>query len=209
MRAARLSAPAVLAVSCAAFAALALDVALGGPVSAIDRVVSDWCRGLGQAGLGRAMAWLSALHAPRGIFAATIAVALALLWRRDWRGLGFVLVGVPGGAALNALLKHAFERPRPDFGGVALATSDFSFPSGHVANATLLWGSVALLALRRVDGAGARLGVVAAAVALVTLVAASRLVLGAHFPSDVLAAMAEGVAWLALCAIAMRVRVRR
>jgi len=206
MRAARLSAAVVVAASVAVFAALALDVVLGGPVSAMDRAASDWFRGLAQGGPGRMMAAVSALHAPRGILAATLAVALVLLWRRDWRGLAYVLVAVPGGATLNALLKHVFERPRPDFGGVALAASDFGFPSGHVANATLLYGSVALLVLRRVDGGVARLAVVVAAIVPVGLVALSRLVLGAHFPTDVIAAMAEGLAWLALCAIVIAMR---
>ena len=213
MRAARLSGPVVFAVSAVVFAALALDVAMGGPISAMDRAASDWFRGLAQPGFpqpgfARAMAWVSALHAPRAILAATIVVALVLLWRRDRRGLSFVLLAVPGGATLNALLKHAFERPRPDAGGMALATGDFSFPSGHVANATLLYGGVALLVLWRLDGMVRRCGVVATAAALVLLVAVSRLVLGAHYPSDVLAAMAEAGAWLAMCATWLRTPVR-
>lgn len=209
MRAARLSAPVVAAGAVIVFAALALDVGLGGPVSAMDRAVSDWFHGHAGSPLIRAMALASAMHAPRAIAAATVAVVAWLLWRRDGRGALLVLAAVPGGATLNWLLKQAFERPRPDAGEGGFGPGDFAFPSGHAANSTMLYGSLLLLALRRLDRGAARAGVAAAACAMVTLVGFSRVVLRAHYPSDVLAAMAEGVAWLALCAIALRVPGRR
>jgi len=187
-----------MAAAAAAFAAIAFDVATGGPLSALDRPLSDWFRGHAGTALGDSMRFVSTLHAPRGILAASVVVALILLWRRELRGLAMFVVAVAGGASLNAALKHTFEWPRPDFDGAALGATDFSFPSGHVANATLLYGAVALLVLPRLWGRVARTGVVAAAAAMVLLVAASRLVLGAHYPTDVIAAIAEGVAWLAL-----------
>jgi len=203
MRAARLRAPLVLALSVAVFAALALDLVLGGPVSSFDRAASDWLRGFVAPATMRAMALVSALHAPRPILGATLALAaLLLIGRRDRRGAVFVLLSVIPGAILNALLKRVFERPRPDFGGLGHAAGDFAFPSGHVANSALLYGSIALLLLHHVDRRAARRGVVVVAVALVVLVGVSRIVLGAHHPGDVMAAMAEALAWLALCALA-------
>lgn len=199
----------MLALSLAVFAALALDVVVGGPVSAMDGAASDWFRGHAGSPLVRIMALISAMHAPRAIAAATVAVAALLLWWRDGRGVLLVLAAVPGGAALNWLLKQAFERPRPDAGEGGFGPSDFAFPSGHAANSTLLYGSLLLLALRRLDGGAARAGAVAAACAMVALVGFSRIALRAHYPSDVLAAIAEGVAWLALCAIAAQVPGRR
>ncbi len=145
----------MLALSVAVFAALALDLVLGGPVSSFDRAASDWLRGFAGPATMRAMALVSALHAPR-----------------------------------------------PDFGGVGHAAGDFAFPSGHVANSALFYGSIALLLFHHLDCRAARRGVVGAAVALVVLVGVSRIVLGAHYPGDVVAAMAEALAWLALCAMA-------
>lgn len=201
MRAARLSAPLVLAVSVAILALMALDLVFGGPVSSFDRAASEWLRGFAGPATMRAMVLVSALHEPRPIIAATLAVvALLLIRRRDRRAAVFVLLSVIPGAVLNALLKRAFERPRPDFGGLGHAAGDFAFPSGHVANSALFYGSLALLLLHRLDRRAARCGVVAASVALVALVGISRIVLGAHYPGDVVAAMAEALAWLALCA---------
>lgn len=203
MRAARLNAPLVLAVSVAVFAALALDLILGGPVSSFDRAASEWLRGFAGPATMRAMILVSALHAPRPILVATLALAvLLLIRRRDRRGAVFVLLSVIPGAILNALLKRAFERPRPDFGGLGHTVGDFAFPSGHVVNSALFYGSLALLLLQHLDRRAARRGVVGAGVALVMLVGASRIVLGAHYPGDVIAAMAEALAWLALCVMA-------
>ncbi|MCL4774937.1 MAG: phosphatase PAP2 family protein [Burkholderiaceae bacterium] len=193
----------MLAVSVAILALMALDLVFGGPVSSFDRAASAWLRGFAGPATMRAMTWVSALHAPRPIVAATLGLAaLLLIRRRDRRGAVFVLLSVIAGAILNALLKRAFERPRPDFEGPGHAGGDFAFPSGHVANSALFYGSLALLLLQHLDGRAARRGVVAAAVALVVLVGASRIVLGAHYPGDVVAAMAEALAWLALCAMA-------
>lgn len=193
----------MLALSVAVFAALALDLVLGGPVSSFDRAASDLIRGFAGPATIRAMAMVSALHAPRPIIGATLALAaLLLIRRRDRRGAVFVLLSVVSGAILNALLKRAFERPRPDFGGPGYPGGDFAFPSGHVANSALFYGSVALLLLHHVVDRAARRGVVAAAVATVALVGVSRIVLGAHYPGDVMAAIAEALAWLALCAMA-------
>ena len=120
-----------------------------------------------------------------------------LVWRRDWIDMATVLVVVFGGAALNHLLKHALRRARP--GEPATGPTDFAFPSGHVANATLLYGVVAALLLCRVGAWPMKTAVALGAALGVASVALSRLVLGAHHPSDVLAAVLVGVAWLALC----------
>ncbi|MBX3591335.1 MAG: phosphatase PAP2 family protein [Burkholderiaceae bacterium] len=209
MRAARLSAPVVAAAAIAVFAALALDVALGGPVSAIDRVVSEWFRGDQGSAAMRALALVSAIHSPRAIAGATVVLVALLLWRRDARAVALVLAAVPCGAALNWLLKQSFGRPRPDAGEGGFGPADFAFPSGHAANSTLLYGSLVLLVLRRLEGSAARAGVAAVACAMVALVGVSRVALRAHYPSDVLAAIAEGVAWLALCASALRPTAER
>lgn len=154
--------------------------------------------------LRRCLAALSALHRPRGIVAAT-AVALALLlWRRERIAALWLLCAVAGGAALNDAVKHTVQRARPGDALPYVGLSDFSFPSGHVANASLLYGALALLCIGRVQARALRVLLWGAVVTLVTAVAASRLVLGAHYPSDVLAGAALAIAWLALCVAVRR-----
>lgn len=193
-----------MAAAAAVFAAIAIDVATGGPLSSLDRQLSDWFRGRAGPVLEGLMRVVSMLHAPRVVLGTSVLAALLLAWRRGRGAAAIFVVAVAGGATLNALLKRAFERPRPDFAEAVLGATNFSFPSGHVANATLLYGAVMLFAMRDRGSAAARVAAFAAAAAMVLLVAASRLALGAHYPTDVIAAMAEAVAWLALCVTAQR-----
>ena len=81
-----------------------------------------------------------------------------------------------------------------------MTLASYSFPSGHTAATTLFYGFLVLLLLRRPGQSALRRGaIVVGAVVMVLLVATSRVYLGAHYLSDVLAAMLEGVLWLALC----------
>lgn len=191
--------PTIVVCAVLLFAALAAAVLHDGAASALDRAALAWLHDQAGPRLVRAMQLVSAMHAPRAIVVMTALVALLLAARRDWADMATVLVVVFGGAALNHLLKHGLQRARPGFGELPAGPTDFSFPSGHVANATLLYGVVAALLIGRFRAGPIRLGAALAAALIVATVALSRLVLGAHHPSDVLAAVLVGVAWLALC----------
>jgi undecaprenyl-diphosphatase len=90
-----------------------------------------------------------------------------------------------------------------------LTLTTYSFPSGHTAAATVFYGLVACYLVRRVPGGPKRAAVIAACCLMVMLVALSRMYLGVHYLSDVLAASAEGVAWLAVCITAVSTLQRR
>ncbi|MCM5570600.1 phosphatase PAP2 family protein [Burkholderiaceae bacterium FT117] len=193
----------VFAVAATVLAALASYVALGAPFAAAELRLIAWARAaVGPAGTGWLEA-LSAAHAAPWVMGAAGVLALALAWRRELRATGWLLAVVVGGAALNALLKHAFERARPSFDALAPRVGDYAFPSGHAANVTLLYGAIVVLLACRARNRAVRATVAAVAVAMVLAVAASRVVLGAHYPTDVVAGVAEGLAWLVLCTLVM------
>jgi undecaprenyl-diphosphatase len=104
---------------------------------------------------------------------------------------------------LDALLKVAFHRARPTLAILAAVLHTYSFPSGHVMAATLLYGVTAAYLSTRLPTW--RWGVLAVLVACcwVAVVAFSRVYLGVHYLSDVLAAAAAGITWLALCLVAV------
>ena len=111
-----------------------------------------------------------------------------------------ILLGaVPGGAAITVRMKKVIARTRPQIESPRLMLTAYSFPSGHPSASTLFDGVLAALLGPRIRLWRWRALVCMGALCLVALVAFSRLYLGAHFLSDVLAGFAVGVAWLALC----------
>jgi len=106
-------------------------------------------------------------------------------------------------------LKHFFQRARPSFTDALPTLTTYSFPSGHAAGATLLYGAILAWCLPRIASARLRRALFAAGVAMVALVAFSRLYLGAHFLSDVVGALLWSSAWVALCVAIARAMERR
>ncbi|QTN22034.1 phosphatase PAP2 family protein [Rhizobacter sp. AJA081-3] len=149
-------------------------------------------------GLRAFMEGLSAAHGPRGIAVLTAAVAALLIADRQRADALWLLLVVFGGATLNHLLKHTIQRPRPGMEYLGAVATDFSFPSGHAANTTLLYGAMAVLLIRHVRAPGLRALPAAFAGSVVLLVGSSRLVLGAHRFSDVAAGVLLGVLVLAI-----------
>ncbi len=198
----------VFAVAALLVAVLAWDVTHAGPVAALDHRIGSWLAARPSPPHGL-MGLVSLLHKPRVIAAATIFAALLMFARRDRRGALQMLVTVLGGSALNHLLKHTLQRARPGMSLMPDLPTDFAFPSGHVANATLLYGVVVVLVLQRSAAPALRAAVIALAVTMIALVAASRVVLGAHHPSDVIAGALVGVGWIALCIVPFALAARR
>jgi undecaprenyl-diphosphatase len=186
------------------FAAIAWSVFGSDVVPAWDREALTWIRDHTEAPLLHILTIVSNGHRPRLIMAAT-ALALAwLLWRRERAQALFLLGAVVGGAALNHWVKHATQRLRPGDAGLSVAATDFSFPSGHVANSTLLYGALALLVAGRTQSRALQVAAWVLATLAVALVAGARLVLGAHHPSDVAAGAVLAIGWLALCLTALQ-----
>ncbi len=105
-------------------------------------------------------------------------------------------VVLAGAELLNLVLKLSFHRPRPEYAFVNLET--YSFPSGHAMISTAAYGAFAYLAWSRLRTRQARLALVAGTAVLVALICFSRLYLGVHYLSDVLAGAAGGAFWLAV-----------
>ncbi len=186
------------------FGGVAEDVVNGDPLTLVDGRVAAWFHAHATPLLTQSMLLLSQLH---GVVAMTTAVtitALLLAWKRDWKWLSCLLVTVPGGIVLNVLMKLAFHRVRPSFAHPLLSVDGYSFPSGHVAGATLMYGVLSAMLVEKTREWRRRVLVVLVAIALVALVALSRMYLGVHYLSDVLAAFAEAVAWLTLCVTGIR-----
>ena len=146
----------------------------------------------------KASAALTHLADPRTLTVLCIFGALVLLLRRQ-PGLACAWVlAIAGNGVLNQRLKLFVGRVRPlDADGAVLAQG-LSFPSGHSSGAVVTYGMLAYLAMRLLPKVW-HLPTVLLALLLSLAVGASRILLGVHFPSDVLAGYASGMTWLALC----------
>src|SRR5437899_5266474 len=130
------------------------------------------------------------------------AVTFFFAWKRWWPSLVTLIVAVPGGMLLNEWVKLLVHRHRPFVDSPFVDWSGYSFASGHTIGATLLYGQLLLFILPALKARHWRLLSIFSAVLLVALVGFSRVALGAHFLTDVLAAIVFGVLWLAFCLIA-------
>jgi undecaprenyl-diphosphatase len=126
-------------------------------------------------------------------------VALYLMKRR--RAALLLVVTMVGAAALNATLKLSFQRARPDPFFDIVAPTSYSFPSGHALFSFCLFGTLAAVISRRARGIGTRIAVWVAAALIVMLVGLSRIYLGVHYPSDVLAGYAAAFVWVSSVAL--------
>ena len=200
---------ALLLAAVAVFGDLAEDVMGHEQITVRDLLVAQWFHLHAFEPMTTFMLAVSALHNTASMVVLTALLA-AYFWHiraRYW--LYALLASVPGGMLLNVLLKSVFQRSRPVLEHPLVTLLSYSFPSGHTAAATLFYGVLASYVVithrsRRVQAAA-----VSGCLLMVVLVALSRVYLGAHFLSDVLAAMAESVAWLALCITAISTWRRR
>lgn len=116
----------------------------------------------------------------------------------------FVFVAVVGGQVLSSLLKFGINRPRPDLVSHLVDETSLSFPSGHAMLSAVTYLTLGSLAARFLPGHTTRIYVLSLAVLVTLMIGVSRVYLGVHWPSDVLAGWCAGFAWAMLCWLAAR-----
>jgi undecaprenyl-diphosphatase len=116
----------------------------------------------------------------------------------------FVLISILGGIALSELLKHLFARPRPDLVAHLVDVQTTSFPSGHAMLSAVTFLTLGAL-LTRVQGSRRlKIYMISIAILLTLLVGGSRVYLGVHWPTDVLAGWCAGASWAMACWLVAR-----
>jgi membrane-associated phospholipid phosphatase len=201
----------LLVLAACAFGAVAEEVVEGAPITMLDVALANLLHAHAHNGDGltRVMLLISTWHGVAGMLAMVALLAYWLYRRGDHYWLLALLFAVPGGMLLNVLMKFSFRRPRPHFDSPLVTLSTYSFPSGHTVAATLFYGFLALYLTRHAHSWRQRAVAALLACVMVALVAASRMYLGAHYLTDILAAVAEGCAWLAVCITAVSTLRRR
>ena len=183
----------------ALFLAIGWNVTARGSLVALDARVSGWLQEHGHPALITFLLAVTHLNSTAAIALWSVVLAVALARLREWYWILTLALAVGGAMLVNLLLKGAYERARPHFDQPIVELATYSFPSGHTAAATAFYGVLAAFLVSRFYDARRRAACVAGAVAAVALVAFSRMYLGAHYLSDVLAAACAATAWLVLC----------
>ena len=124
--------------------------------------------------------------------------AYLLMTRRHGAAL-LVIVAIVGGMLISTGLKMGFERPRPDLVPHATRIYTASFPSGHAMMSAITYLTLGALLARVEKSRRASAFIMGLAIIMTVLVGVSRVYLGVHWPSDVVAGWAVGAAWAALC----------
>lgn len=199
----------LLVAAVSAFGEIAEDVFGQDDITLIDHYVSSWFYLNAAEPVTSFMLLVTHLHSAPGIIVLAILLALYFHFRKAPYWVLTVAVAVPGGMLLNVLLKYAYQRARPSFEEPLLTLSTYSFPSGHAAAATLLYGVIACYLVMTSRRWSRRVLAMLGAVLMVLLVGTSRVYLGVHYPSDILAAVVESCGWLAVCITSLSTLRRR
>lgn len=123
---------------------------------------------------------------------------------RKFATAGFVALSVSAGALLSALIKAQFVRPRPELVPHLVEVSSPSFPSGHSMNSAIVYLTLAVLLARSQSSRRVQVYLIGSAVLLALLVGSTRVYLGVHWPSDVLAGWSVGAIWAVVCSLAAK-----
>lgn len=190
---------ATIAIACTAlFVELASHVR-SGATQRFDETVMEWMGAHRIVWLERSLLEITALGTGLVVMMIVVISALFLFATQHRFSAFLLLVASGGGIVLNAILKSSFDRPRPQLFEWLTEPSSSSFPSGHAMSSAIVYFTVAYLIARLEKRRWMRAVTILASLLLVLLISVSRLYLGVHYPSDVLAGMIIGLAWAGFC----------
>ncbi len=196
----------ILTGSAWVFGAVAEDVVEGD--THVDTRLANWLHDHASPGwtsFFERVTWLGNVPV---LVAVTAAAAAVLAWKRRRMELLLLMLAVVGTEILTLGLKLGFHRERPFFADPLASESSYSFPSGHASVSLAVYGTIAFIAARQLENVRARLAVLVAAAVLILLIGISRLYLGVHFLTDVIAGFSLGLAWVTLCVLLLHLGVR-
>jgi undecaprenyl-diphosphatase len=195
----------IIVMIAAAFVALASVVSTGGTL-AIDRLLIAGLRDPADSSLSIGPRWFRSLMLSMtawgniaSLAVLTVIIAGYLLVVRKAATAAFLVSAVAGGELVSGLLKAMFNRSRPDVVAHLVEVQTTSFPSGHAMNSAVVFLTLGALLSRVHSQQRVRAYILTVAILLTLTIGFSRVYLGVHWPSDVLAGWMVGGVWATLC----------
>jgi membrane-associated phospholipid phosphatase len=176
-----------------------------------DAQIHDWSVTERSPGATTFFTLMTIIGGPVSVAAIVAVIGIILAIGRRWRWLIYLLVTAGGGGLLNLELKRYFARARPDVAEMLRRANGYSFPSGHAMGSAVAFGALAYLAFRAIRSWPAKTAVMAFLYTLLAAIALSRVYLGVHWISDVLAGVTAGTVWVTTTTVAYETlrRIRR
>ncbi|HEV8611715.1 MAG TPA: phosphatase PAP2 family protein [Thermoanaerobaculia bacterium] len=189
----------VCAVVVFLFGFLASEVFRTTDTRAVDREVTLAMRELQSPSNDRIARIVTFFGSHLFILPATVVVTTGLWLKHHWASALLFCGSVVGGFGLNALLKIAFARERPDLWPALVTERTYSFPSGHATISTVFFGGLAAVVLHLSRRPLVRAAALVFSTAAILIIAASRVYLGAHWTTDVAGGVLVGLFWVSVC----------
>nr|MDQ2667498.1 phosphatase PAP2 family protein [Gemmatimonadota bacterium] len=168
------------------FAAIADAIGDKGQFAAADAGLTGWIQGHSTEWGESIFSFVSLLGAQ--VLVGIIVIAAAVYARRrDWLRCATLVLATASGAVLNTLLKHIFHRGRPEFATEFITRASYSFPSGHAMESLIGYGILLVVLLEAIRSPGRRRLLIAGTVVLILAIGTSRVYLGVHYLTDVVA----------------------
>lgn len=184
------------------FAELAEDM-LEDEVKQFDEMIIGFLHHIASETLGEVMFFFTEMGSIWFLTLFSIFIILFLWWKKkDKWSILFFIIGVGGGGLLTKLLKYHYGRERPSI-NEEIDAIGYSFPSGHSMGSLIFYGFLTYFIIRSTPHKKMKWLTVGLAGILIVLISISRIYLGAHYPSDVIAGHLAGAIWLILCILAL------
>ncbi|MBP5975698.1 phosphatase PAP2 family protein [Brasilonema sp. CT11] len=164
---------------------------------AFDTTFLLWLHQFANPTLDNLMLFITNIGNPRTVVTVAAVTVLLLWWRRYREEAKVFVLACLGAFILNTELKLFFSKPRPELWHQLISEKSFSFPSGHALGSMVLYGFIAyLLAIHYPKLSGV---IYSLAIILIAAIGISRLYLGVHWPTDIIAGYGVGFLWLMIC----------
>lgn len=168
-------------------------------IDQFDNAVSNYIQSFRNEYLTSYFIWMSYIGSKKVYFPVLFILLMYFLIRRRYMTAILLMINFYGSRYMNYMLKLWYERPRPDISQLVTATG-YSFPSGHSMNAVAFLGFIAYITIteHRLQ-LHQKILLIFISCFLIFSISISRIYLGVHYPSDILAGWAAGGSWLVLC----------
>lgn len=181
------------------FSKIASEVLENEPVR-FDKPLLLWLHSIANPTLDNFFIFCTTVAGPIYLMLITIAILIYLGYKKQKLNVLFLIFGVGGAAASNFILKLIFHRSRPSLWDTLVVETDYSFPSGHSMISMAL---ITCIVIMLWNTRWRRISLIAGSL-IVLLIGVSRLYLGVHYPTDVLAGWSIGFAWVVLVLVIVR-----